>query len=253
MKIISWNVNGIRACSRKGFLNYLKEEDPDIACIQETKANPEDLEEEILTPSGYNSIWHSAEKKGYSGVAVFTKIKPKLVLEGLGIQQYDSEGRVIIAEYDDFTLLNIYFPNGQKNEERLQYKLDFYSDLFEYCNDLRAQGRNLIICGDYNTAHKEIDLANPQQNKNYSGFLKVEREWIDRIVSWGYVDTFRCFNTLPEQYTWWTYRVGARRRNIGWRIDYFFVNSEFLKRVESAFIRNEVTGSDHCPTGIILR
>ncbi|MFC1770891.1 exodeoxyribonuclease III [Candidatus Margulisiibacteriota bacterium] len=252
LKIISWNVNGIRACARKGFLDYLKQEEPDIICLQEIKANEDDLEINLAEPSGYFSIWHSAEKKGYSGVAILTKIKPKLVLRGMGIEKYDREGRVIIAEFDQFVLLNVYFPNGQKNEERLNYKLEFYKDFFDYCNDLISQGKNLIIAGDYNIAHKEIDLANPKENENYSGFLPVERAWIDRIIDFGYVDTFREFNQDPGQYTWWTYRFGARRRNIGWRIDYFFINKEFISCLKSAFIQPEIQGSDHCPLGVIL-
>jgi exodeoxyribonuclease III len=254
MKIISWNVNGIRACANKGFLEYLKQEEPDIICIQETKAQPENLSEQLLSPPGYQAVWHSAQKKGYSGVATFTKIKPNLALEGFGIDEYDAEGRVIITEFDDFILLNVYFPNGQMNDTRLQYKLDFYQNFFEYCNDLKDQGKNIIICGDYNIAHKEIDLANPKQNEKYSGFLPIEREWMDKIENYGYVDTFRHFYPdVVEKYTWWTYRFGSRKRNIGWRIDYFFVNKEFICNIESAFIQENVMGSDHCPVGVILK
>jgi exodeoxyribonuclease III len=254
MKIISWNVNGIRACARKGFLDYLKTEEPDILCLQETKAHIDDLDESLINPMGYHSVFHSSSiKKGYSGVAVYTKKKPKMVLEGFGIERYDQEGRVIIVEYDEFTLLNIYFPNGQKDDTRLQYKLDFYQDLFDYCNDLKDQGQNLIICGDYNTAHKAIDLANPKQNEKYSGFLPIERDWMDKIESMGYVDTFRHFNKEPDNYSWWSYRVGARKRNVGWRIDYFFVNQEFLPKIKDAFIQPQILGSDHCPVGIILK
>jgi exodeoxyribonuclease III len=252
IKIISWNVNGIRACVRKGFLEYLKKESPDIICIQETKANRDVLDENILNPSGYYSAWHSAEKKGYSGVAIFTKIKPDNVIEGFGIEKYDREGRVIIAEFSDFILINAYFPNGQQSEERLKYKLDFYADIFVYAQDLVSLGKNVIIAGDYNTAHKEIDLANPKANEKYSGFLPIEREWLDKIVSMGYIDTFRAHNTDPNQYTWWSYRAGARRRNIGWRIDYLFVNSGYIANVKNAFIQADVLGSDHCPTGIVV-
>ncbi|MFC1754311.1 exodeoxyribonuclease III [Thermoproteota archaeon] len=247
MKIVSWNVNGIRACANKGFFEYLESESPDILCLQETKAHPEVLDERILNPSGYHSIWHSAERKGYSGVATFTKDKPKLVLEGLGIPDYDSEGRVIVTEYEGFVLINCYFPNGQMNDERLQFKLRFYKDFFDYCNELKEQGKNVIICGDFNTAHHPIDLANPKENEKYSGFLPVERKWMDQIVSYGYVDTFREFNKEPGHYSWWSYRFNARKRNIGWRIDYFFVNSEFIPAVKDSYIQSEVMGSDHCP------
>ncbi len=252
MKLISWNVNGIRACAGKGFLDYIHEEDADIVCIQETKALSSDVHESLLNPRGYFSVWHSAERKGYSGVALFTKQKPKAVFEGFGMSHYDCEGRVIRADYENFILFNVYFPNGQRDEERLDYKLSFYKDFFDYCNALKAEGHPLIICGDYNTAHKEIDLANPKENENYSGFLPVERAWIDRIIDYGYVVTFRVFNQEPGQYSWWTYRFGARRRNIGWRIDYFFVTQPLLPHVEDAFIRQDVMGSDHCPIGLII-
>jgi exodeoxyribonuclease-3 len=253
MKLVSWNVNGIRACVKKGFLTYLEEENPDILCIQESKALPTDLEDHVLTPRGYHTMWHSAQKKGYSGVALFSKKKPKLALHGIGVDRFDSEGRVVMAEYDNFVIFGVYFPNGQMGPERLQYKLDFYDAFFKVTNDMVKEGKNVIICGDYNTAHKEIDLARPKENEENSGFLPIEREWMDRIETWGYVDTFRQFNTQPEQYTWWTYRAGARQRNIGWRIDYFWVNKAFMPFVESAFIQPHIHGSDHCPVGITLK
>jgi exodeoxyribonuclease-3 len=252
MKLISWNVNGIRACAKKGFFEFLEQENPDIICLQETKAKPENLEENILNPSGYHSIWHSAEKKGYSGVAILTKNKPKIVLEGFGFEKYDCEGRVILAEYEHFILLNIYAPNGQKDEERLAYKLDFYRDFFHYCQELTAEQKNLIICGDFNTAHQAIDLANPKANENYSGFLPEERAWLDKFISQGFTDIFRHFHKEPQQYTWWTYRFGARRKNIGWRIDYFFVNDSFITSVKDAFLLPHIQGSDHCPIVLIL-
>ncbi|MGE4169819.1 MAG: exodeoxyribonuclease III [Candidatus Margulisiibacteriota bacterium] len=253
LKLISWNVNGIRACAQKGFLDYLNTEDPDIICLQETKAMPTDLDDTLLNPSGYHGIWHSGERKGYSGVAILTKLKPIFVSEGFGNPKYDCEGRVAMAEYDNFVLFGIYFPNGQKDDTRLQYKLDFYQDFFDYAQDLRAQGKNIVICGDYNTAHKEIDLAHPKENANYSGFLPIERAWMDKLESLGYVDTFRQFNQEPNQYSWWTYRMAARQRNVGWRIDYFWVNQEFMPNVTSAFIQQEIKGSDHCPVGITIR
>ncbi|MBT3261475.1 exodeoxyribonuclease III [bacterium] len=249
MKIISWNVNGIRACVNKGFLDYLQSEEPDILCLQESKAQIEQLSDHILNPSGYFGIWHSAQKKGYSGVATLIKknLKPLNVVEGLGIEKYDSEGRVLQTEFENFVLFNVYFPNGQMNEKRLQYKLDFYQELFTLVNDLKSQGKNIIICGDYNIAHTEIDLAHPKANENYSGFLPIERAWLDKIIKWGYVDTFRHFHKEPENYTWWSYRAGARRKNVGWRIDYFFVNKEFLLHVKATAIQQDVLGSDHCP------
>jgi len=252
MKLISWNVNGIRACVKKGFLEYLKTESPDILCLQETKALPSDLEDHVLNPSGYYSAWHSAERKGYSGVSLITKKKPVNVVNGMGIPAFDAEGRVIMGDYEDFVLYGVYFPNGQSGDDRLNYKLDFYDAFFEMTNDQLKQGRNVIICGDYNIAHKEIDLANPKQNENYSGFLPVERAWLDRIETMGYVDTFRQFNQEPDHYSWWTYRANARARNIGWRIDYFWVNQAFLPKVSSAFIQPNISGSDHCPVGITL-
>ena len=253
MKLISWNVNGIRACVKKGFFDYLEQEDPDIIVLQETKVDPEILDDQIRTPSGYYTEWIGAKKKGYSGVAVLSKKNPITILKGFGIEKYDREARVISAEYDDFIFFGVYFPNGQKDEERLQYKLDFYDEFFAYCDDLRAQGKKLIISGDYNTAHTEIDLANPKENKNHSGFLPIERAWMDELLDKrGYIDTFRHFNKDPENYTWWTYRFGARNRNIGWRIDYVLITPDLLDNLESAFIRSDVMGSDHCPVGITL-
>ena len=254
MKLVSWNVNGIRACVNKGhFLEYLQSEEPDVIGIQEIKAMPDQLEERVLNPSGYYSIWHSAQKKGYSGVAIFTKQKPKMVLEGFGVDKFDNEGRAVIAEYDNFVFVNCYFPNGKRDEERLLYKLDFYKAIFDFCNDLRSRGKNIVIVGDYNTAHKEIDLARPKENEKVSGFLPIERQWLDKIIDeFGYVDTFRQFNQEPKQYTWWDQVTRARDRNVGWRIDYVFVNKEFMPKVKSAFIHQNIMGSDHCPVGITL-
>ncbi len=251
-RLISWNVNGIRAIHRKGEFLPLFEEQPDIVCIQETKASADQLESDLLHVDGYTSHFVSAEKKGYSGVAIYTKIAPKNILSGFGIERFDSEGRILIAEYDAFTLFNIYYPNGKASKERLQYKLDFYDAFLEYVQAERAKGRHVVICGDVNTAHKEIDLARPKENENVSGFLPVEREWMDRFISSGYVDTLRVFNDQPDQYTWWDYKTRARERNIGWRIDYFYVNEQFKPNLKSAFILSDVMGSDHCPIGIEL-
>ena len=250
MKIISWNVNGLRAVLKKNFLEYLQQADPDILCIQETKLQEEQIPKEIHELDGYFKYWNFAEKKGYSGVAVFTKEKPISVEYSIGDELYDKEGRLLLLEFKDFSLINCYFPNGQMSDERLQYKLNFYNRMFDLMQKIRESGKNLIICGDFNTAHKEIDLANPKQNENTSGFLPIERAWLDKIVKAGWVDTFRFFNQEADQYSWWTYRFGARERNVGWRIDYFFTNEENIKNIKNAFIKQEITGSDHCPIGV---
>jgi len=250
---MSWNVNGIRACYNKGALfDFLNTESPDIVGFQETKISPDQLTDELMNPLGYHSIWHSGVRKGYSGVAIFTQKKPLSVSEGFGNPRYDDEGRVVSADFGDFIFVSVYFPNGQMNEERLAYKLDFYRDFFAHCNELRASGRHVIIAGDYNTAHKPIDLARPKDNEQYSGFLPIEREWMDRIVAMGYTDTYRAFHDGPDAYSWWTYRAGARQRNIGWRIDYVFCNHDFLPNITDAYILPSVMGSDHCPVGITL-
>ena len=252
MKLFSWNVNGVRAIEKKGFLNWLSSESPDVLCIQETKAKFEQLPDTLQNIDGYFSYWHSADKLGYSGVATFSKKEPLHVQYGLGIDKYDREGRVLITEFENFLLYNIYFPNGQKDEIRLQYKLDFYDDLLEILDDQVASGNNVIVAGDWNTAHKEIDLANPKANANYSGFMPVERAQLDTYVNHGYVDSFRLFHDEPDRYSWWTYRFGARQRNIGWRIDYFFTNQEFADNISDADIHEDVMGSDHCPVSIEL-
>ena len=254
MKIISWNVNGIRACVNKGaFFDYMKKEDPDVICLQEIKALESDLDESVRQPAGYHAVWHSAEKKGYSGTAILSKKAPLNVVEGMGNEKYDREGRVLMAEYDDFVLFSVYFPNGQQGPHRLEYKLDFYQDFFDYCEEYREAGKAVIVSGDYNTAHTEIDLARPKENEETSGFMPIERDWLDEIVKRGYVDTFRMFNSDPENYTWWSYRTRARARNVGWRIDYFFVTDDIKDKVADAFIRQEAMGSDHCPVGITLK
>ena len=252
MRLISWNVNGIRAAVKKGFLDYLKKEEPDILCIQESKAHKEQLSSEILNDHGYHTYWHSGIKKGYSGVATFCKKEPLFVQEGIGIKKYDDEGRVIITEHDDFLLFNIYFPNGQKDDTRLNYKLDFYDDLLPIINEQVESGNNVIVTGDWNTAHHPIDLARPKENITTSGFMPIEREKLDTYVSQGWVDTFRLFHDEPERYSWWTYRFGARQRNVGWRIDYFFVNQDMVDLCYDADIHHKVLGSDHCPVSLEL-
>lgn len=250
MQIISWNVNGIRAAEKKGLFTWFQKKSPDILCLQEVKATPDQVPSHVRNTPGYYIYWNPAEKKGYSGVATFSKQKPSQVNNGFGIKKFDSEGRILITEYPQFSLFNIYFPNGKKDHERLRYKLDFY-DAFLSCADaLKESGKHIVVCGDFNTAHKEIDLARPKENEKISGFLLVEREWIDTFVDHGYVDTFRHFHKEPNQYSWWDLKTGARARNVGWRIDYFFVDKKFLPHVHNAFILPDVVGSDHCPVGI---
>jgi len=252
MKLLSWNVNGIRAADRKGLFDFVQKEKPDSLCLQEIKAKPEQFPPHLKNTPGYGVFINSAERPGYSGVATYTKQKPKDVKKGFGIEKFDREGRTLITEFEDFTLFNIYYPNGKKNQERLDYKLDFYDTFLAYADNLKAEGKNIVVCGDFNTAHKEIDLEHPKQNEKISGFLPVERAWIDTFIDHGYVDTFRHFNKEPKQYSWWSMRTAARKRNVGWRLDYFFVNKEFLPKVKNAFIMQEVMGSDHCPVGIEL-
>lgn len=250
MKILSWNVNGIRAAYKKGFLIWLQRESPDIVCLQETKVLPEQLPPALRNVSGYYINWNPAERKGYSGVATFSKQKPQFIKNGFGKEEFDNEGRILITTFPSFILFNIYFPNGKKNKERLQYKLDFYDMFLNYADDLKAQKQNIIVCGDFNTAHKEIDLERPKENEHISGFLPVERAWMNKLVDHGYVDTFRMFNTEPKHYTWWDQKTRARERNVGWRLDYFFINKELISKLKNAFIYQEVIGSDHCPVGI---
>lgn len=251
MKIVSWNVNGIRAIAGKGFLGFLSKESPDILCLQETKAHPEQLGEDLLAPKGYKTYWNHPERKGYAGVCVYTKTEPDSIEKDFGVKSFDTEGRMLMLEYKDFMLLNVYFPNGGSGPERLKYKLDFYDKFLKFAD--KVKNRNIIICGDINTAHKAIDLARPKQNEMVSGFLPEERAWMDKLVSHGYVDTFRRFHEEPEQYSWWDYKTRSRERNVGWRIDYFFVTEKFLPKVKDAFIMQEVTGSDHCPVGIEIK
>ena len=247
--IISWNVNGIRAINKKGFNEWLLTENPDIFCAQETKAQQSQLSDEITKIGEYKSYFHSAEKKGYSGVATYTKPKPNSIEHGFGDSSFDNEGRTLVTTYDDFKLFNIYFPNGQRSDERLQYKLDFYKS---FLNIIKKNPDNIIICGDVNTAHKEIDLARPKENSKISGFLEIEREWIDQLIDAGFVDSFRLFDLSPNNYTWWNMRSRARDRNVGWRIDYFFVSKNLVSNINDSDILSDVMGSDHCPVKLDL-
>ena len=253
IKILCWNVNGIRALKGKGFLDWLYRESPDILCLQETKAHAEQLDKDLLEPEGYQSYWNYPERKGYSGVAIFTREKPLSVQYDFGAAGLDVEGRVLITEHPGFILFNIYFPNGKKDETRLKYKMDFYDVFLQFADSLKEEGKRLVACGDFNTAHKEMDLARPKENSKISGFLPEERAWIDKFISHGYVDAFRHFNQEPNQYTWWDMKTGARERNVGWRLDYFLVSKNIIPSVSEAFIMPEVMGSDHCPVGIILK
>jgi exodeoxyribonuclease-3 len=255
LKLVSWNVNGLRAVLKKDFFKTFKSMDADVLAIQEIKLQEPQLTDEMRKVADYTSYWsYATVKKGYSGVATYTRLTPKDVGYGIGKSRYDSEGRIVELVYDDFTLFNVYFPNGQMSEERLNYKLDFYKQFFKYADKLKDAGRSLIICGDYNTAHNEMDLKNPKANENTSGFLRVERDWLDKLVANGYVDTFRHYHPDTVKYSWWTYRFKARDRNIGWRIDYFFVTQDIIKKrwIKEAYIDNSIYGSDHCPIGLIL-
>ena len=255
ISLISWNVNGLRAAIKKDFFGAFRQMDADIVALQEIKLQEPQLTEEMKYIEGYESCWsYAAVKKGYSGVATYSRMKPISIRNGIGESRFDDEGRILELDFGDFIFFNIYFPNGQMNEERLQYKLDFYEAFFSYTDEYKKQGRSLIITGDYNTAHNEIDLKNPKANQNTSGFLRIERDWLDRIVANGYVDTFRHFNPDTVKYSWWTYRFKARDRNIGWRIDYFFVSRDIIDKgwIKETIINNEIYGSDHCPIGLVL-
>ncbi len=252
MNVMSWNVNGLRAVMKKGFLEFIEQEKPDILCLQETKLQEAQIPGEIKELDGYNAYWSHAEKKGYSGTCILTREEPLSVSHTIGEERFDREGRVVRADYKNFTLFNVYFPNGKMNDDRLQYKLDFYDRFLEVMDEAVAAGKNVVVCGDYNTAHKPIDLARPKANEEVSGFLPIERAWMDKLVEHGYVDTFRAFNQEPKEYSWWSYIGNARARNTGWRIDYFFVNSGFMPQVKDVYIRQDVMGSDHCPVGIVI-
>lgn len=250
MKIISWNVNGLRAIVKKEFIKQIYEMNADIIGLQETKIQSNQIPEEMNELTQYHQYWDYAEKKGYSGVSLLSKQKPVSVSNSIGNLSFEKEGRINCADYGSFLLFNIYFPNGQMNEDRLKYKLEFYDQFLDFIEEKRKEGKHIIVGGDFNTAHKEIDLANPKENEKYSGFLPIERAWLDKLIEKGYIDTFRQFNPNPDEYSWWSYRLRARERNVGWRIDYFFVNNELLPYLKNAFILQDVTGSDHCPVGI---
>lgn len=261
MKIISWNINGIRSLigqnpsknfdkisNENKLFKYIEKEQPDIICLQETKAEPDQIKEELRYPPGYYGYFnHSKAKKGYSGVVTYTKQKPICFNEDIGSEKFDREGRIMQTEFKDFILFNVYFPNGTSGQERVDYKLEFYDYLFNYIDEIRKNGKPIIVCGDYNTAHHPIDLARPDENKDTSGFLPEERVKLDKIIELGYIDTFRHFNKEPNNYTWWSNRARARENNVGWRIDYHFVTNNIIDAVRNSFHQPDVLGSDHCP------
>lgn len=267
MRIISWNVNGLRANVKKGGFDWFLNNAPDIYCIQETKAHPDQLEDGVRNPDGYYSYFdHSKGRKGYSGVAIYSKIKPDKVEYGIGVEDLDQEGRFLALFFDNpkldgkkvneiakTVLLNIYFPNGGGGPERLAFKLRYYDAFLSYINKLHKKGYEIIFCGDVNTAHKEVDLARPKENVENTGFLPIERAWIDRVVDAGYIDVFRYFNPdATDAYTYWDMKTFARERNVGWRIDYFFASKEVLEKVTKVKILDQIMGSDHCPIEITI-
>ena len=253
MKMLSWNVNGLRACGKGGFLKWFAAEKADIVCLQEIKARPDQLESAYQNPLKYHAFWNPAEKPGYSGTAVFCKREPLSVQMGLGDPEADSEGRVMVLKFPQFTLINAYFPNSQRDHARLPFKLAFCKKFLKLARTLRERGENLVLCADWNIAHLEIDLRNPKTNKKNAGFLPEERAWMDSFIAAGYTDAFRQFQPDGGHYTWWSYRPGVRAKNVGWRLDYFKVNGEFKDRLKSAYHRSKIFGSDHCPVGIELR
>lgn len=253
LTLLSWNVNGIRAALRKGLLEWLNRAKPDFLGIQETKAQPDQLSADLLKIPGYRVYYSSAERKGYSGTGMFTKRDPLKVEYGLGEERFDNEGRLIILHYPEFVLFNAYVPNGSKDNYRVPYKLEYCDKMLDRAEAFRKQGRSVILCGDFNTAHKEIDIARPKANEKHTGFLPEERAWLDKFTDHGYIDTFRHFYPdKREAYTWWNQRFRARERNVGWRLDYFFITPDLLDNLKSAFILSDVMASDHCPVGIEL-
>ena len=247
MKILTYNVNGIRSAISKGFVDWLKATNADMICLQEVKAEIDQIDRTIFEDLGYHLYWFSAQKKGYSGVAIFTKILPKHIEYGCGIETYDFEGRIIRADFEDFSLMSVYMPSGSSGDARQDFKMQFLDDFHGYINDLVKTVPNLIIAGDYNICHQPIDIHNPKSNANSSGFLPGEREWLAKFLDNGFVDIFRHFNPEPHHYTWWSFRGGARQKNLGWRIDYQCASHSLKDRLQKSFILPEAKHSDHCP------
>jgi exodeoxyribonuclease-3 len=247
MKIITYNVNGIRAAMNKDLVGWLKAANPDVLCLQETKATSDQVDVKAFEALGYHLYWYSAQKKGYSGVAIFSKIKPKHVEYGCGIEKYDFEGRIIRLDFDTCSVMSVYHPSGSSGDDRQAFKMQWLTDFQNYIDDLKKKLPNLILCGDYNICHKPIDIHNPKSNANTSGFLLEEREWMEQFIQSGFIDSFRHFNQEPHQYSWWSYRAGSRGKNLGWRIDYNLVANHLEKQLKRAVILPDAVHSDHCP------
>ncbi len=251
-KLVSWNVNGIRAAEKKGFVDWLAATGADLVAVQETKANPDQLSQALLNPAGYQAAWNSAEKKGYSGTATYSRQAPLKVVQGLGDARFDSEGRTLILEFEPFVFFNIYFPNGGRGAEWVAYKLDFYKRFLEVAQNYMRRGRPVVVTGDFNTAFAEIDLARPKENVNHSGFMPEERLGLGEFFNAGLIDTFRLLHPDTVKYTWWDMVTRARERNVGWRLDYFMISPDLKDRVAAAEIHEDVMGSDHCPVSLSL-
>ena len=247
MKIITYNLNGIRAAMSKGLIDWISQVSPDVLCVQEIKANPDQVGVFEFEELGYHHYWYPAQKKGYSGVAIFTKQKPKHIEYGCGIKEYDDEGRILRIDFEEFSVMSVYHPSGSSGYLRQAFKMEWLGAFLNYINQLKATYPKLVICGDFNICHKAIDIHNPKSNANTSGFLPEEREWMEQFINSGFVDSFRYFNQEPHQYSWWSYRAGSRAKNLGWRIDYNFVTDNLKNRISRSVILPSAIHSDHCP------